>query len=53
LIEYENKIMLPREKLELAKEMKGVLDPNCITGELSVMKKEIGRRELRWEQLNR
>lgn len=53
LMETEKNIMLCEKKLQLAKEMRDALDPNFGAKELSVMKKEIARMELRLKQIKK
>ena len=53
LMETEKNIMLCEKKLQLAKEMRDALDPNFGAKELSVMRKEIARMELRLKQIRK
>jgi chromosome segregation ATPase len=51
LLEHEKSIMLFEKKLQIAREMKEALDPNYGSAELSAMRREVSRMELRLQQI--
>eukprot|EP01136_Pigoraptor_vietnamica_P005327 Opistho-1_new@36781 len=53
LIEAERQIMLWEQKLQLAKETRAAIDPNVGAQEIQLMRSEIHRMTLRYEQLQR
>merc|ERR1719171_505816 len=53
IVEAERQVMLWERKIHLEKEMQEALDPSVGQAETTMMKKEIHRMELRYEQLKR
>merc|ERR1719221_1157276 len=53
ILEAERQALLWERKITLEKEMQSALDPNVGQADVSAMKKEIHRMELRLEQLKR
>ena len=53
IVEAERQILLWERKITLEKEMQEALDPNIGQSEISLLKKEIHRMELRLEELRR